>query len=148
MDTLAIINFIKPYQRGNMFKGVFPCDALPQNFDLPACFVINLSMHNEPGSHWVVAYIATNGEGYYFDSFGFDIKNYFIRSFFKLHSKSINVNRRQLQHITSTKCGQFCCTFIICLLKNNSIDQFSNRFGMNLFVNDLIIDNMFKYLKK
>lgn len=148
MDTLSIIKFIKPYQRRNMFKGVFPCDALPHNFELPACFVINLSMQSEAGSHWVVAYIATNGEAYYFDSFGFGIKNYFIRNFFKLHSKRVNVNHRQLQHITSTKCGQFCCVFVISLLKNSSIDHFLNRFSINLFINDLIIDNMFKYLYK
>lgn len=78
MDTLSIIQFIRPYQQKNIFKGVFPCDALPNRFSLPAIFVVNLSKHNECGSHWVSVYINEYGIAYYFDSYGLVIRNRFI----------------------------------------------------------------------
>lgn len=57
MDTISIRKYIRPYQRRNIFKGVYLRDVLPTSFSLPAAFVINLSQHNEPGTHWVAIYI-------------------------------------------------------------------------------------------
>lgn len=148
MDSLSIARFTESYQRRNIFKGVFPCDLLPHKFSLPAAFIINLSPHNDPGSHWVAVYIDEKGLAFYFDSFGFGIKNYFISTFLRLHSKKVTFNKKQLQHISSNKCGKFCCVFVACILKNCSISDFLKNFSLNLFVNDLIIDNMYKYLEK
>lgn len=69
MDTISINCTIKPFQRQSIFKGVFPCDSLPNQFSLPAIFVINLSPHTEGGTHWVAVYIPVNRIAYYFDSF-------------------------------------------------------------------------------
>lgn len=146
MDTLSIVRFIAPYQRKNIFKGVFPCDSLPHRFSFPAAFVINLSPHNEPGTHWVAVYIAENGHAYYFDSFGFGVKNNFIVKFLEVHSNKITFNKKQLQHISSNKCGKFCCVFVAFILKNCTISNFLNKFSLNLFVNDILIDNMYNYL--
>lgn len=148
MDSLTIHRFIAPYQHKSIFKGVFPCDQLPHKFSLPAAFVINLSPHYEIGSHWVSVYIAENGHAYYFDSFGFGAKNYFISNFLRLHANKISFNKQQLQHISSNKCGKFCCTFVVFLLKNCSISDFLSRFSLNLYVNDITIDNMYNYLDK
>lgn len=148
MDSVTISSFIGPHQKKGVFKGVFPCDQLPHTFQLPAAFVINLSPHNEPGSHWVAVYIAKNGHAYYFDSFGFGIRNYFIKVFLKNYSSKLTFNCKQLQHISSNKCGKFCCVFVAFILKNCSISDFLKKFSMNLFVNDIIIDNMYNYLDK
>lgn len=148
MDTFSIHNVIAPYQIFNIFKGVFPCDSLPIKFSLPAIFVINLSPHNEPGSHWVAIYIATNRYAYYFDSFGFPVNNINILRFLKKHSVRIKYNKMQLQHITSNKCGRFCCVFAIAILKKCTIPSFLSKFCKNLYVNDIVIENMYKYLKK
>lgn len=148
MDTVSISKYLAHHQKKNVFKGVFACDSLPFRFTLPAAFVINLSRHDEGGSHWVAIYISEIGIAYYFDSFGLDVKNTFIRAFLKFHSKKIVYNNKQLQHITSNKCGKFCCVFIANILKNIPIQRFLNKFGINLLINDFIIENMYNYLKK
>lgn len=147
MDTISIREYIRPYQRGSIFKGVFPCDSMPTNFRLPAAFVINLSQHDEPGTHWVSLYISETGSAFYFDSFGLKPSNFHINAFIKTHSKSVKYNIKQIQHISSNKCGRFCCVFVVAVLKNCPIISFFNRFGMNLYVNDIIIENMYNFLK-
>lgn len=147
MDTFSINRTIKSYQKRNIFKGVFPCDSLPSHFSLPAIFIINLSPHTEAGSHWVAAFISVNRFAYYFDSFGLPIKNSYILRFLKRHAKRITHNKNQLQHIASNKCGRFCCAFAVSILKNCSISSFMSKFCKNLYVNDIVIENMYNYLK-
>lgn len=147
MDTISINNVVKPYQKYNIFKGVFPCDSLPKHFSLPAIFVINLSPRTEIGSHWVATYITSDRCAFYFDSFGLPISNAYILHFINKHAKRITYNKNQLQHITSTKCGKFCCVFAITILKKCSISSFINKFSKNLFVNDIVIENMYNYVE-
>lgn len=147
MDTISIRQFVNPYQRRNIFKGVFACDCLPHSFELPAAFVINLSTHDEPGSHWVALYISETGCGLYFDSFGLIPSNFYVNLFIRIHCKSVIYNKKQLQHISSNKCGRFCCVFVVSILKKNSFESFVKRFGINLYVNDITIENMYNYLK-
>lgn len=148
MDTITIRQYIKIYQKDDIFKGVYPCDCLPTTFKLPAAFVINLSTHDEPGTHWVALCISKNGTSFYFDSFGLKPTNFYVQTFLNKHSKSLRYNSQQLQHISSNKCGQFCCVFVVAVLKNCSIDSFLRRFCLNLFVNDITIENMYNYMKK
>lgn len=147
MNTISIREYIKPYQRQNVFKGVFPCDGLPTSFRVPAAFVINLSAHDEAGTHWVALYISQCGNAFYFDSFGVKPTNCHIIAFLKMHTKRVGYNKKQIQHISSNKCGQFCCIFVVNVLKECSIDNFLTRFGLNLYVNDFTIENMYNYLK-
>lgn len=146
MDTISIKHTIKPFQRQNIFKGVYACDSLPNQFSLPAIFVINLSPHTEGGSHWVSIYISVNRIAFYFDSFGLPVRNSYIAQFLKKHAIRVTYNKTQLQHITSTKCGKFCCAFAIAILKNCSISSFMTKFCKNLFVNDIVVENMYNYL--
>lgn len=148
MDTLSIICKVAPYQKRNIFKGVFPCDSLPHRFNLPAIFVINLSPHYEAGTHWVAVYISSNRYAFYFDSFGLPIKNRFIQTFLEKNSVHIKHNKMQLQHIISNKCGKYCCVFVITILKNCSISSFVNKFSNNLFINEIVIENLYNYLCK
>lgn len=142
MDTISIRNYIDPYQRQNIFKGIFPCDCLPTSFGLPAAFVINLSPRDDPGTHWVALYISESGYAFYFDSFGMKPTNFHITAFIKMHASRIIYNKKQLQHISSNKCGRFCCVFVVLALKNCPFSSFIERFGLNLYVNDITIENM------
>lgn len=148
MDTFTIIKVVKAYQKADIFKGVYPCDSLPSRFSLPAIFIVNLSPHNEPGSHWIAIYISSIRYAFYFDSFGFPVNNYHISRFLKKHSIRVSFNKTQLQHVTSNKCGKFCCGFAITILKGGNISSFMNKFSKNLFVNDIVIENMYNYIKK
>lgn len=148
MDTLEIRNFIEPFNTKKIFKGVFACDDLPADIQLPAIYIINLSPKAEVGSHWVALYINIYGYGFYFDSFGLQPRNKYIQFFIRAHTKTINYNKKQLQHITSIKCGRFCCVFTIAIISKNSIRNFMDKFSFNLLVNEIVIDDMFKNLKQ
>src|SRR6218665_3856158 len=41
----------------SMFLGVFPCDRLPNRFDVTSLLVCNTDPHDAPGQHWVVIYV-------------------------------------------------------------------------------------------
>lgn len=148
MNTIQISHYVNNYQRKNTFKGVFPCDNLPKKVILPALLIVNLSRKSEPGSHWISIFIDKQGKGYYFDSFGIPPRNKYVKLFMKMHSKSVYYNRNQLQHITSSKCGKYCCVFAVSILKFRTINQFLIKFSKNLFVNEIMIEKMYGNLKK
>lgn len=148
MNTLDIIKFVKHYKKNGIFKGVFACDDLPNKVNKPSAFIINLSKKSEIGTHWIALYIDVHGHAYYFDSFGVPPKNRDIIFFIKNNAKEITYNKKQLQHITSSKCGKFCCAFVISVLTNKPISNFLSKFSSNLYVNDIIIDRIYKYFEK
>lgn len=141
------MELVSKHQHRNIFHGVFACDTLPHKISLPFLGIVNLSKKTEVGTHWVAIFIDKTEISYYFDSFALNPENRYIVSFLKLHSKRIHFNTKQIQHISSKKCGQFCCAFVIAILKDNSIHDFLNKFNLNLFLNELIVENMIKYLK-
>lgn len=145
MNTLEIKSYVLRFQTKNIFKGVYACDTLPNRFSLPALFIVNLSSKREPGSHWVLIFINKIRTCYYFDSFGMHAKNKHISFFMKKHAKSIRHNNRQLQHITSTKCGRFCCVIAATILRGKPINNLLRKFSINLFINEILIDQLFNY---
>lgn len=145
MNSLTIQEFVKPFQRGTVFKGVFACDRLPKMTSLPALFVINLSPSSQPGSHWISLHIDEKGSAFYFDSFGMPPSNPDILRFIKMHSNKLIFNQKQLQHLSSIKCGRFACVFVISLLRGNGFKQIADKFSENLKVNDIIIEGLYNY---
>lgn len=147
MNSIEINQYIAHHRKQNIFKGVFACDNLPRAFSLPAIFIINLSPKNQPGSHWISIYINEIGCCYYFDSFGFPPRVKEIVNFIRFHSKKTFYNSQQLQHIMSKKCGKFCCVFVTTLLIRRTIQSLLKKFSSNLFINELIIDQLFNYFQ-
>lgn len=147
MNTVELYRTLLPFQKKNIFKGVYACDTLPSIFTLPAAFVINLSPKSEKGTHWVGLYIKKNGSAYYFDSYGHPPGIPSIQHFLRLHSNKLKYNKRQLQHLSSVKCGKFVCIFIISKMHCKSFNDLVDKLSYNLAVNDLVIENIFKYLK-
>lgn len=145
MNSVTIREFVKPFQRGGIFKGVFACDRLPVVFSLPALFIINLSPSTESGSHWITLHIDEEGSAFYFDSFGMPPSNPDILRFLKLHSKKLAHNKKQLQHLSSIKCGRFASVFVISVLRGNDFKQVLDKFSDNLKVNDIIIEGLYNY---
>lgn len=45
LTSIDISHLINPFQRCDIFKGVYACDMLPKKISLPAAFVVNLSNH-------------------------------------------------------------------------------------------------------
>lgn len=147
MNGKEIESMIMPFQKVSIFKGVFPCDKLPKKIDLPAALVINLSPSNNGGSHWVGLYISKKGGAYYFDSYGYPPTNPYIVYFIRMHSKKLVFNRKQLQHLSSRKCGKFVCVFVLTQMYDYDFGQITKRLSSNLRVNELVLENVFTYLK-
>jgi hypothetical protein len=53
------------------FRGVFMRDTLPNMVNDIECWIINLDVSMNNGTHWV-CYYKNNEKCYYFDSFGLD----------------------------------------------------------------------------
>lgn len=121
---------------------------LPNRFSLPAAFVVNLSPHGSRGSHWIALHIDTKKNAEYFDSFGFGPTQGNILHFIKTHSKRLQFNRKQFQHIISNKCGKFAILFILCKMYDKNVNDVFEKFSSNLSINDLVIENLFNYFRE
>ncbi len=98
--------------------GVFSKDELPAQRQA-GFYIVNMQSsvdefgNDLSGTHWVGFGIFTNGESFYFDSFGVvppqEVENY-LKPF-----KPVPYNNLEIQAITSTDCGWWCvgvCHFI------------------------------------
>jgi hypothetical protein len=116
---------------------VGPKDLLREERVRYGGFIVNLNNHNQPGSHWVCAYLTKyRGEDLvlYFDAFGV-IYPLEIQSFFKalpLRPKVV-YNQRDLQNIASSECGWFCLSFLYHMTHKrthaNPVDDFQDFLG-------------------
>lgn len=148
LTNIDISHLINPFQRCNIFKGVYASDMLPKNFSLPAAFVVNLSSHTSRGSHWIGIFFDYNKTAHYFDSFGFSPTETNILKFINSHSIAWDFNKKQYQHIISNSCGKFVVLFILCRMYEKDVDEVFEKFSTNLFVNELVIEKLFNYFKE
>lgn len=145
LTNFDILNLLEPFQQYGIFKGVFACDSLPKIFSLPAAFIVNLSKHDSRGTHWVALHIDRTGVAEYFDSFGLPPSQNDILKFIQSNCKRISFNGKQIQHITSNKCGKYVILFILCKMLGKSVREVFGKFSSNLSVNDIVIENLIKY---
>lgn len=130
------------------FKNIFviPSDHLPVNFNLPADFIINASESSDPGTHWLALWIDAYGTASYFDCYGFKPFGPLINRFIRLHSVKLNYNRKCLQQ-PSRVCGMYAATFLYYLSKGISLENYLKNFGLNSFVNDGFVENLFRSIQ-
>lgn len=82
--------------------------------------IFNLDKHDEPGSHWVCAFIdIANSTAYYFDSYGIKPEYEILRLFERLKSQGIkNMYFNDIRHQREgSECGMYCLFCIICLIR-------------------------------
>jgi hypothetical protein len=145
MFLYELLEFVKEKKLVNVF--VVPSDMIPQAFDLPAGFIINLSPSSHHGTHWIAIFISVHGSATYFCSFGMPPTVNTIKNFLRMSCKSHVWNRQQLQKIKSDWCGAYAAAFLFYAFKGVSLDSFLKHFSSNLFLNDMLISKMFKRLK-
>ena len=88
--------------------------------------IFNLDKHNEPGSHWVCAFVDyPKKSAYYFDSYGMapppEISQ-FLEKCKEQGCETVLYNDIRHQRKDS-ECGMYCLYVIICLLKGKSFQQ-------------------------
>lgn len=141
MDTTLIKKLLKKYR---CFRGVFPCDKLPYDLNLPLNIIVNTDPSHLPGEHWVGISINEKGKGYYFDSFGLPplIKEIFDFLEVKCHSQW-KYNKVTLQNINSKTCGNYCVLFTIFKCEGLSNKNFISKFSGKTEENDYKIERIF-----
>lgn len=113
MDTVEIIHTLSDVRS---FLGVYASDMLPHHhITKPGTVIVNADSHDLGGSHWLAIHIA--GPRYaaplfYFDSYGVSPFVPTVQDFLRRNAASLwDYNRRQLQGLHSSVCGQYCCLF-------------------------------------
>ena len=142
MDSSMIRRLLKSY---TCFKGVFPCDQLPYYTDLPLNLIVNTDPAHEPGQHWVCVSINKEGRGYYFDSFGLPpIVPEILEFLEKRSTKGWTYNKKQIQDITSSTCGNYTVLFIIFKCNNLTPEDYLSIFGRKTLDNDIKMRKIFR----
>jgi hypothetical protein len=111
------------------FLGVFPSDLLPRTITQTGTIIVNCDPHTEDGSHWLaINFQPKSFSGFYFDSYGLRPYIPSICSLLKRTCPVRNCNAVQLQGLTSSVCGQYCCVFALYLDKGYSPKQLISLF--------------------
>lgn len=99
------------HQTNKIFNGVFAADELPRK-KKEGIYIVNLDESHKPGSHWVaIEIVSKKGEPhFYFDSYGLPPKKMSVK---KILRPKYTFNRKRLQHVLSTACGQWCLYFLL-----------------------------------
>ena len=139
MDTLQFARLLtmEPCTR-SIFRGVIPKDGLPTTIDgvLPAAFVCNTDDGDEPGEYWIALYLATNGRGDYFCSYGLPPRHAAFRTIMNEHCSEWTHNSKILQSHLSNVCGQYCVAFVLLRCDGFPMRTVINVFGTDLVAND------------
>lgn len=100
---------------GGIFLGTFPCDLHPKvKSKKMFCLVFNLSKHDTKGSHFIAVF-ASKKDIIYFDPYGSNPTNKFIKKFVQNNKKKrkLIINKKCIQSCSSIFCGFFCLGFLI-----------------------------------
>lgn len=142
MNSIQLSNYFPEKE----FLGVFAADKIPSKIKFPVSLIANTAPEASPGEHWVAIYISKAKEGYYFDSFGrpwWTVPS--IGLFLKKKCKIIRFNTKQIQHLKSTKCGEFSAVFLKFMIAGRNSENYLKLFNTNLMLNEKIIHSYFLY---
>ena len=130
------------------FYGCFASDEL-DNFlfdSLPFSIIVNFDPAGSSGSHWVALHVEKR-QVEFFDPLGFDMESWpkfptqlieFVRNI-SFHRRLL-ISRR-LQPENSTLCG-FYCIYYIAVRMTNTLNHITNKFSLDLSVNDSILSDL------
>lgn len=157
MDTFAIRKVFKKIARIYNQKNkeelvwyVLPCDLLPKKRDhkKDLAIIVNTDTSYGSGSHWQAIWIPKRRNVcYFFDSYGRQATNNFIREFIHKNSTNYTCPFIQFQDFNSTCCGEYCCLFILSFVQKLRLECFIKQFEKNknnFKANDELVQKLFK----
>ena len=103
------------------FRGVFMRDELPKRINAVECGIVNLSPHEQLGTHWV-CYAKVHKTRIYFDSFGrktpLEIQKYMkTAEEFRNDSPVIQTSTDIVQGLNTSICGHLCLYVLTSLMR-------------------------------
>ena len=116
-DLLEYVNRLKVPK----FRGVFHIDELPKRINPVECGIVNLSPHEQLGTHWV-CYAKVHKTRMYFDSFGrkssLEIQKYMkTAEEFRNDAPVIERNTDIVQKVNTDICGHLCLFVLTSLMR-------------------------------
>lgn len=136
MNTLQLLESLHKIPA---HTGVFPSDRIPKIWTKPSAYIFNTRPHSHPGEHWTAMFVNRDGRGIFFDSFGEppSIPEYLQR--IRKNTTLYVYNKKQLQSLDSTVCGEFCVFFLHCMCIGLNLDQFIDLFTDDTAKNDKLV---------
>ena len=111
------------------FLGVYSSDLIPHSISRAGCLIINTDPHTEKGTHWLAIYLQPKSySAFYFDSYGLPPYLPPVCNFLRRNSLLWDYNNVQLQGLTSTVCGHYCCLFALYMDKGYTPLEFVSIF--------------------
>ena len=119
IDLLKYIDVLKVPK----FRGVFMRDELPQRVNTVECGIVNLSIHEHLGTHWV-CYAKIHQNRIYFDSFGrktpLEIQKYLkTAEEFRNNIPAIEASTDIVQRPKTKICGHLCLFVLTSLMREH-----------------------------
>ena len=103
MDSITMAKILrKDKQTRRLFRGVYSRNNLPSKRS-EGLYIVNEEPSHKKGSHWIAFHITPG------NSYG---RKPLLQEFQSFMGKNIQYNNKQLQHMLSTSCGQWCMYFI------------------------------------
>ena len=139
MNGLDISGYLSKHPLTKLsFKGVYARNEMPS--PAPGLYIFNTDRMEDPGSHWVLAFIK-NKKCFYFDSYGMPP---LYKEFYDFFKGDFHYNKQQLQHEKSSVCGLYVCYVGAQLCAGHSLQQIRKKFTKNYRLNDKFIVTLFK----
>ena len=123
MDTRRIMCCLRYV---SSYLCVFPSDLLPQNpIARSGTLNVNTDPHAESGSHCLAIHLQSRSHSsYYFDNYGLPPFIVSIQFFINRNCIVWDYNAIQLQELTSTVCGKYCCFLALYMDRGYTPRQF------------------------
>ena len=136
MDNVQLTHILNDIPE---FRGVYAKDTLPSNVtNYPAAFIVNSARAGGNGEHWLAAYFDREGNGDFFDSYGYSPARYGVERFIQSNNRrAYTYNKKPLQSALTLVCGAYCVYYI--MMKSSGVKEWLIPFGNDKILNDAIV---------
>ena len=122
LNNIDLLEYVRLLKIPN-FRDVFHIDELPKRVNDIECGIVNLSPHEQLGTHWV-SYVKNHTTRIYFDSFGrktpLEIQKYMkTAKEFRNDAPVIQSNTDIVQRVNTKICGHLCLFVLTSLMREH-----------------------------
>ena len=120
LSNIDLLEYVKLLKVPN-FRDVYHVDELPKKVNDVECGIVNLSPHEQLGTHWI-CYVKINKIRMYFDSFGrktpLEIQKYLkTAEEFRNNEPVIQSSTNIVQRVNTKICGHLCLFVLTSLMR-------------------------------